>query len=459
MRFSEFETNLTEGRGVFARTPNDPPFSAVAGNSFGAKEGDPYQFLGVQAFPEQGSFESQEQLENQIAEVEKLLDAQLIWRNPQAKNMSFAVTGFMGPNNNPVYFGKFFKEIQGNMHGKWDNDELPGLRPELAASKKGRVGFKPQDILGEGDQSFANGKALLDAVLDSPGLNEDIKAGLGDFAQGQLPTFPNSEDNFTAIRDNLGEVIQTLALTSGLVAGDADTARKTVLKNADWQSLAIHFPGGKTAGLVDSYLRKGNLSLGISSKGGKGANASIKNIFDALNSAREKGKDLSEEYPEAVEIVNTIATNSMIGGPLKLAIKYNIMTPEQGNEILDLIKSASTNEQDLTPWAQDMISRYPSKTPQGWNYGFWLLANVAKEVGAYVNTNVPEFSKGCLGILNNADMMQVYTNAVLDKQDGSVKITGFKTVYPPSFSGTIQLDPGKGYNSRGATQRIAFSFA
>ena len=47
MRFNEF---ISEGRGIFARTPQDPPFSAVAGNTFGAKQGDPYQFIEVLAF-------------------------------------------------------------------------------------------------------------------------------------------------------------------------------------------------------------------------------------------------------------------------------------------------------------------------------------------------------------------------------------------------------------------------
>ena len=108
MRFTEFSQQLTEGRGVFARTPNDPPFSAVAGNTFGAKEGDPYKFLGVQAFPDNGQYETAEQLDAKLAEVEKLLTSQIIWRNQIAKNMAFAVAGFMGPDNKPIYFGKFF---------------------------------------------------------------------------------------------------------------------------------------------------------------------------------------------------------------------------------------------------------------------------------------------------------------------------------------------------------------
>ena len=455
MRFTEFSKHLTEGRGVFARTPNDPPFSAVPGNTFGAKEGDPYKFLGVQPFPDNGQYETAEQLDAKLAEVEKLLTAQIIWRNQRAKNMAFALAGFMGPNNKPIYFGKFFKDISGNMHGKWDNDELPGLRPELKASKKGRAGLKPQDVLGAKD-TFTNGKELLTTVLNNPTLDENIKAGMSDFAQGKLPSFPNSADNFEAIRDNLGEIIQTLALTSGLVGGDADEARRVVLKNAAWQNLSINFPGGKTAGLVDSYLRSGNLSLGVSSKGGTGADASAKNIYDAIVDAAKAGKDLRKEYPVAADITEIIATNSMIAGPLKLAVKFEMMSNENASEVVSHIKNAEMDKNKLSEWAQEILTHWGMKEPQGWNYGWWLLANIAKDVAQKIN-GIPEFGQQCVGILNNASMIQLYTDANAGK-DGSVNVTGFKAVYPPRFSGTVLLNAGKGYNARGATQRMAFSF-
>lgn len=455
MRFTEFSQQLTEGRGVFARTPADPPFSAVAGNTFGAKEGDPYKFLGVQAFPDNGQYETAEQLDAKLAEVEKLLTSQIIWRNQRAKNMAFALAGFMGPDNKPIYFGKFFKDISGNMHGKWDNDELPGLRPELKASKKGRAGLKPQDVLGAKD-TFTSGKELLTTVLNNPTLDENIKAGMSDFAQGKLPSFPDSADNFEAIRDNLGEIIQTLALTSGLVGGDADEARRAVLKNAAWQNLSINFPGGKTAGLVDSYLRSGNLSLGVSSKGGTGADASAKNIYDAIVDAAKAGKDLRKEYPVAADITEIIATNSMIAGPLKLAVKFDMISNENASEVITHIKSAEMDKNKLSPWAQETLTHWGMKEPQGWNYGWWLLANIAKDVAQKIN-GIPEFGQQCVGILNNASMIQLYTDANADK-NGNVNVTGFKAVYPPRFSGTVLLNAGKGYNARGATQRMAFSF-
>ena len=162
-------------------------------------------------------------------------------------------------------------------------------------------------------------------------------------------------------------------MTFGLIGGDADVARKKVLKGAAWENLAINFPSGKTAGLVDSYLRSGNLSLGVSSKGGTGADASAKNIYDAIQDAAKAGKDLAKEYPVAATIVTTIATNSMIAGPLKLAVEYGLISNENASEVITHIQSAQLDKAQLSPWAQETLTHWGMKEPQGRNYGYWLL--------------------------------------------------------------------------------------
>jgi hypothetical protein len=203
-------------------------------------------------------------------------------------------------------------------------------------------------------------------------------------------------------------------------------------------------------------LRSGNLSLGVSSKGGTGADASAKNIYDAIVDAAKAGKDLRKEYPVAADITEIIATNSMIAGPLKLAVKFGMMSNENASEVVSHIKNAEMDKNKLSEWAQEILTHWGMKEPQGWNYGWWLLANIAKDVAQKIN-GIPEFGQQCVGILNNASMIQLYTYANAGK-DGSVNVTGFKAVYPPRFSGTVLLNAGKGYNARGATQRMAFSF-
>ena len=451
------ESTLVEGKGLYNRKPTDTPFLAVASNTFSAKAGDPYQFQSIQNYPKLGAFPDAETFTANVKAVDKQAKAQtgypIIWvNNATKKHLSFALVQFVGPKNKPIYFGRFFNSIEGNMNGKWDNNEVPGLQPDLKASRKARAGLKPQDVFGAQD-TFNSGAELMVAVQQSPAIANNIKAGLAMIPKGQLPRFVGEAANFTAVRDNLGEVIQPLAVTSGLVGGDAELARKTVLKNAPWNKMGIHFPGGKTAGLVDFYLRAGNLSLGVSSKGDKGAPASAKNLYDGMVKAKKDGQNLDEAYPFAAKIVSHIATESMLDGPLKLAIEYGLITQDNAVDIVKMIKS---HQRDNPPaWITLWTDKFAAKAHTNWNYGYWVLAAVAQAVATKINEN-PDFSKGCIAFLNSSSMMQIYTDAAKDKHDAV--ITGFRSVYPPKFQGTIILDAGKSYYATGNHQKIVFDF-
>lgn len=448
---------LSEGKGLYNRKLSDPAFTAVAGNQFGAAVGDPYKFQSIHNYPTLGHFPDQQAFTAEVAHVEKQAQTQsghpVIWvNNANKKHLSFALVQFLSPDNMPLYFGKFFEQIEGNMAGKWDNNLVPGLRPELNASKKARAGLKPQDIFGAQD-TFNSGVELMNAVNQSTAIGDNIKAGLQMLSNRTMPRFVGEAANFTAVRDNLGEIIQPLAVAYGVVGGDADLARKKVLKNSPWEKMVIHFPPGKTAGLVDFYLRSGNLSLGVSSKGDKGAPASAKNLYDGMINAKKTGQKLDEEYPFAAKIVTHIATSSMLDGPLTLAIEYGFITQPQAIEVIAMIKS---HQRENPPkWIKPWTDLFAAKSHTNWNYGYWVLAAVAAKVASTINQN-PEFSEGCIAFLNSSSMMQIYTEAAKDKNDAV--ITGFRSVYPPKFQGSIILDAGKSYYATGNHQKIVFDF-
>jgi hypothetical protein len=457
MKISDVILPLLEGRGIYARSPSDPPFTAVVGNKFNATQGDPYQFQGVQSYPPVGKYPDAESLTADAAHVDQQAVAQagnpIIWANKQtSRHRGFALAQFVGPSGKPLYFGKYFDEILPSMMHKWDNDELPGLRPELKASKKARAGFKPQDLLGSTD-TFANGTALLQHIQGVTTVAPNILEGIAMIGQKQLPVFKGEKANLEAIRDNLGEVLQSIALTYGLVGGEADDARKQVLHNAPWNKLQIHFPSGKTFGLVDFYLRAGNFSLGVSSKGAKGAPASVKNLLEGIANAKKAGQDLEAQYPVAANIVKTISGASMIDGPLKLAIDFNLITAEQAQDVVRMIRAHTT--ENPPEWTKPWTDAFKMKSAQGWNYGYWVMSAVAASVAERVNST-PDFSNGCIEFLNYASMMQMYTSARANGED--VAITGFNAVYPPNFQGTIALVAGKSYYASGINQKYVFDF-
>lgn len=457
MKIREFiqESKLIiEGRGLYARTPNDPPFTAVAGNTFDAPVGTPYQFVGITNYPDKEGYETTEQVQAAIAQIEDNLNQQITWVNRQNKShLAFGIAEFANTENDSrIYYGKFFNQIAPNMFHKWDNNEVPGLQSELKASKKARAGFKPQDILGE-NQTFASGNQLLQFVLQSPKLDDTIKTGVAMIGKGQLPRFQGRAENLEAIRDNLGEVLQSLVVTHGLVGGEADEARNVVLNNAPWNKLGIHFPAGKTYGLVDFYLRAGNFSLGVSSKGAKGAPASVRNLYEGIDNAKKAGQDLEAEYPIAAEFISIINQSNMIDGPLRLAVAMGLIDNKQADQVKTMIK---THQRDNPPtWTKKWTAGFNADPNKNWNYGYWVLASIATVVAERVN-NDPKFSEGCLAFLNYASMMQMYTQAKADK--GDVQITGFTAIYPPNFQGTIVLKAGKSYYASGINQKYVFDF-
>lgn len=449
------DTNIIiESRGIYARTPNDPPFSALDGNMFGARPGDPYYFQGVTSYPSVGGFATTEKTQAAVDALEKKLNQKIIFFNRIGKGYrGFGVAEFLSANDTPIYFGKFFNSIEPSMMRKWENSEIPGLQAELTGSKKARSGFKPQDILGTQD-TFNSGSQLLSFINASSTLPDNIKDGISMIGKNQLPVFVGEGENLAAIRDNLGELIQSLALTQGLVGGDADEARKQVLNDAAWKTLSIHFPSGKTYGLVDFYLRTGNLSLGVSSKGNKGAAASVRNLLDGIANAKAAGQDLEAEYPYAANIIQTISRMNSIEGPLNLAVDLKLINSSQAGTIQQMIKQHATK--NPPKWTEKWLSKYKAGKALGWNYGYWVLAAVTAEIARIVNAD-KAFSEGCLAFINYSSMMQMYTEA---KKTGSdVTITKFGIIYPARFKGTVVLKAKKSYYASGITQKFTFDFA
>ncbi len=423
----------------------------------GAEVGEPYTFQYVRSFPDKGAYSSREELAAAKEDIEQQLGGNVIWvNNPTARTLAFAIAEFQGSDNGQkLHYGKYFAEITASMFGKWDNKEVPGLQPELAASKKDRAGFKPQQILGQ-VATFKTGSELLRYINGVPSVIPEIKQGLNMVAEGKLPAFVDQKANLPAIRDNLGEIIQALACTYSLVGGEAEQARQAVLNGADWDEMAIHFPPGQNEGLVDFFLRAGNFSIGVSSKGKKGANASVRNLSDGLRKAREQGQDLSKDFPFAATVVQLINEHSMVEGPLMLAILFDLIDEPQAMQVADMCKERPTTITPDMKWIKPWIATIEAKPTQGQNYGHWTLAAIARKVAETINAD-PKFSQGCIQFLNYSSMMQLYTDANVKGND--VLITGFRAVYPPNFQGTIDIDAGKNYYTSDVKGRLSFKFS
>lgn len=442
------ESMMLESRGLFARK---------AGDKFQDAEGKDYTFQGISTYPRIGKFDDANTLQSEIQKVNATIP-EITWINkPSSTNLSFGLAKFDSEAGSKV-FGKFFQKIEepGSMLGKWQNNEVPGLNYRSSAAKKEQSGLKPQLLL-KGRNRFESGSEMLGYLTSLPDLSDTIKQGLSMIGQGQLPVFEGEAENLTSIRDNLGELIQVLCLTHNLIEDDdVEKARNEVLLGADLSTCAIEFPDSQISGLTDSKLLKNGAELGISSKGNKGANASIRNLTQALDRVPEFRLTIEQRYPLTVEVLDMVNDNNAIQGPLKLAVKLKLINPAQATEVVDLIKRKETNEAQLSGWAKSQLDYYKGRQTVGWNYGNWILASVAKQVGEKINQD-KSFSDGCIAILNNSGMIQLYTDAVTKGND--VVVSEFRAVYPPEFSGRLFIDHGKNYFASGQKGKLVFGFS
>jgi len=454
------ELVLVEAGGIFKRSPTDPPFTAVPNNTFGAAPGEKFTFVNVVTYPKLGAFKTPKERDQALSKV--LGKEKAVPSNVPLKNMlAFAIATFEGERGQTVKFIRYFLKINPSMFARWKNNELPGLQSELQGSRKRRAGLMSKDILG-GKLEFSNGRDLMSYVQNLDTLSLEIKAGLKMIEQGQFPVFKNSERDFAAIRDNLGEIIQALCITYGLVGGDADLARVNIFTdyNVRWDQLAIRFPSSAVEGLVDFYLESGDTKLAVSAKGGRGASGSITNFNSALKFlSPTESRNFKKKYPDAAKLLEFNDTYSGKELPLYLAMEkeYNTENIKSSN-VERILKLISTNERDikkLTAWERAQIKAY-NATASGpsWNYGFWILAKIAKDIVQQFNDN-PKNSQAFKYLLNKSAMMQCYTKAV-SNANGDVVITAVNTYFPMTFTGTVQLTSDTRYKATSAEGTFTF---
>jgi hypothetical protein len=446
---------IESSRGVLFRNPGDPFVSR-------ANPDDVLKFDQAQYFPSQDAnsqYETIEELNAAKLQVEKQFP-KIVWVNkPTNAMLAFAVITLIDSQQQPKHFGRFFSQISANMAGKWGNDGIPGYELNIKSSKKSKSGLKPTDIFQLG-KSFGSAGDIIEDAKNK--LEPSLSGGLEMLLQKQMPVFAGETQRLPAIRDDLGETISVVALWQGMVGGEAEDARKFLLKNQPWSSCSITFPVGKNNGLVDSVLRpKKGVAIGISSKGAAGAKASASNIWAGVELLRSTGQqEVVDRYPEAVQILETINKETAVNGPFVLGIDYGLCTPDDWRLTVEAIKNGYKKVPNDPKWKNisKLMSHIATQKSTAPNYsiGYHALAGLAKIVADTINSGAPKFSEACLVFLNSSPLIQIHTDAKSDAN--GVMITGFRPIWPPQFKGQVKLNAGKSYYTTDAINKFAFGF-
>jgi hypothetical protein len=195
------------------------------------------------------------------------------------------------------------------------------------------------------------------------------------------------------------------------------------------------------------------VEIGISSKGEKGASASVKNIADGVTTARNKNLDkLLNTYRDQVQVIEEIGKLSSVDFPIVYGIRQGLIDKNTGEEIKQLIK---TNGTSTNPVILDLMQDIKAKTDNPrYNVGYHALAALARRVAVAVNKD-PKFGEACLKFLNVSPIIQLHLSG--SDKSGNFQVTGFTSKYPPDFRGTVGLDATKVYSATGIIGRASFS--
>ena len=444
------ELNLVEAKGFFGRRPGDP---------YVHSDGITAEFKQVTTFPtpKQATYASAEERDQYVANLEKkVLHDKILWVNKPGNNKAFAVAQLQTSDGDAVYWGRYINTTQGVLTGKWANNEIPaGWKLNTATSQKLSTGYDPQTLVGVGtsfpniDQALLTIKTKLKNVQHEKQLSEALAA----VRRGQLPVFKGMASQMPALRDYFGEILTPVALASGVIGGDADLARKDVL-NSPYAKCKVRWPMSKTHNLVDSVFQSAKgMDLGISSKGGNGAKASAKNIYDAIEKARTTNPELIKTYKKVVNAINIINTLTALDAPLELGLAFGIIDPRTAVDCRNMI---NTGVNRLPAKYAKLCSNFsPELTNKNYNAGLHLLSSIAKHVANKLNA-IPNMSEGIKAFMNQSSIVQIYLDMKVQGQDAVV--TGFRSIYPPNFEGTMIIDAGKSYYATMKPSKFAFGF-
>jgi len=453
-------------RGLFFRQQGDP---------FVNSKGNELIFKSIFKYPDStlktktpGKFDSAEALDKAIVDISKKFP-NIEWQNKKGGG-AIGIATFVDPKSKKEYnIGRFFRQIIPNL--KWENNFKIGndiFQLKIGSSIKSIHKLKPLDLLPV-QRIFNSPNDIVSTLESTRGKDEPIVIGLREMiTQKKLPAFNVDPSMLSSIQTDLGEIIAPMAIWLNLNDNpEIENARKFYLQNNGWNTCKIQFTDSKTSGLIDSLLRpRAGSAIGISSKGGKqgGAKPSVSNLTAGINELK-KSKDEEKQkflktYEKEIAIIETINNVSALDGPIALGIQFGLCTQQDG----DLIKQAITSNLKKIPTSPNynnvkklMTYFEPRKVdPITYNIGYHAMAGLAKYVAGYINIKFTNFSKVCVALLNTSPLIQVNTFAKADQN--LIKITGFKSIWPPEFDGQISVVAGKSYYATDISNKLTFKF-
>mgnify|MGYP003341106897 FL=1 len=441
---------LAESTGLAGRKPGDV---------FRNPAGEEIVFNDLKFFPETGGKYEPEQLEQVVQGLEQDLP-EIQWQNSKsARSGGVAIATFNTPDGE-IYIGRYLESIKPSATDNKIPNQVGDYRFAGKAALKSQAGLSPQDLLtNKIDLTIPD---IMTQLAETLGTDNPLYAVAHKIAIGEgLPiTFKAPTDiSFSAFRDYFCEILQPMALQTGLFVGNAGEAAEAFL-GGTYQDTLISFDTSKTAGLSDSIMTNSEGKfVKVSSKGGKGATASAKNLVDSINELQQtpNGTKLLKKYSDTINMLRDVQAAGQNGAPLVLGVRYNIIDHDDAETIKALRQqppmSLKNLPKSLSPTLRKLALERGTNTPENVNMYYHLMAAVAHKAAEKVNDKT-NFSEAAATILNNGALVQVYTKAKEGKDTWT--LTNFDTVYPGDSIKGVYLSASKTYYSTGIKGNFTF---
>lgn len=442
---------ITESTGLAGRK---------AGDVFRNDDGDEIVFNNIEFVPTQGGRLEPDELDMLVNQYEVETGGIKWMNNRTGRTGGFAVASFAG-SEGEVYYGRYLESIKPNITDNYVPNQVDDYRFAGKAAAKAQAGLTPQDLLKNKIDLSTTG--ILNELSESLGEDNILYQVAYKLSTGEpLPmTFDAPDDiSFSAFRDYFCEILQPIALQRGQYTGNAGEAAEAFL-GGTFEGTLISFDDSKTAGLSDSIMTNDEGKfIKVSTKGGKGATASTKNLIDSVNELQEteNGRKLIAKYEDTINIMREIQKRGQAGAPLYLGMKYDIIDENDARSILEMktrppINLADIDDMELSPTLVKLAKERGTNNPEKLNLYYHLMAAVAFKAADEVNDKT-DFSKAAADILNNGALVQVYTKAKESK--GQWTLNEFDTVYPGDSIKGVYLSASKTYYSTGIKGNYTF---
>jgi len=432
----------------------------------GRKPGDTFKgddnvltFNSIKFYPESGKL-TPEELNLNLANTDNV-----VWQNSRTpRTGGFAIVEF-DSENGPVLIGRFLEQIKTNFTDNYvpNTFVIDGITYKYGgkSAEKAQAGLTPQDLLT--DKIDLSSNDILTQLAESLGTKNvmyEVAYRIGNGEPLPLSFTAPTDISFSAFRDYFCEILQPIALQRGQYTGNAGEAAEIFL-GGSFDGTVISFDNTKTAGLSDSIMTaEDGRSVKISTKGGKGATASAKNLIDSVEelSQTKDGRKILDKYSDVIEMLREVQSRGQAGAPLYLGVKYDIISENDAEEIKNLKNEGpiDLNAIENVGLSDNLVNLALSRStdnPGKVSLYYHLMAAVAHKAAIEVNDKT-DFSDAAAEILNNGALVQVYTKARQGKDTWT--LDEFNTVYPGKSIKGVYFSAGKTYYSTGIKGNFTF---